>query len=180
VLPGTHFLWWRAVLLSHFPESQRVQKKRENFLNSTPTSTEDALRLLSAPSGKFWQQTAICLVSLWALVVDSYIRWTEHVHKLFVWLIRRIACARAQLFVGLIRRIACARAQFSGCSSTTNSHSETRQMAVCCQNLPLGALSSRSAPSVMVGELFKKFGLFLNTGVLRVPSLRRAVSTGCC
>jgi len=39
-------------------------------------------------------------------------------------------------------------------------------MAVCCQNLPLGALSSRSAPSVLVGELFKKFGLFLNTSVL--------------
>jgi hypothetical protein len=38
-------------------------------------------------------------------------------------------------------------------------------MAVCCQNLPLGALSSRSAPSVLVGALFKKFGLFLNTGV---------------
>jgi hypothetical protein len=38
-------------------------------------------------------------------------------------------------------------------------------MAVCCQNLPQGALSSRSAPSMLVGELFKKFGLFLNTGV---------------
>ena len=36
------------------------------------------------------------------------------------------------------------------------------QMAVSCQNLPLGALSSRSAPSVLVGALFKKFGLFLN------------------
>jgi hypothetical protein len=36
-------------------------------------------------------------------------------------------------------------------------------MAVCCQILPLGALSSRSAPSVLVGELFKKFSLFLNT-----------------
>jgi hypothetical protein len=33
-------------------------------------------------------------------------------------------------------------------------------MAVCCQNLPLDALSSRSAPSVLVGALFKKFGLF--------------------
>jgi hypothetical protein len=33
-------------------------------------------------------------------------------------------------------------------------------MAVCCQNLPLVALSSRSAPSVPVGELFKNFGLF--------------------
>jgi hypothetical protein len=36
-------------------------------------------------------------------------------------------------------------------------------MAVCRQNLPLGALSSRSAFSVPVGTLFKKFGLFLNT-----------------
>jgi len=61
-----------------------------------------------------------------------------------------------------MRRTACARAQFSGCSSTTNAHSETGQIAVCCQNLTLGALSSRSALSVLVGELFKKFGLFLN------------------
>jgi hypothetical protein len=39
-------------------------------------------------------------------------------------------------------------------------------MAVCCQNLPLGALSSRSAHSVLVGALFKKVALFLNTGIL--------------
>jgi hypothetical protein len=45
----------------------------------------------------------------------------------------------------------------------TNAHSETGQMAVCCQNLLLGALSSRSVPSVLAGALFKKFGLFLNT-----------------
>jgi hypothetical protein len=38
-------------------------------------------------------------------------------------------------------------------------------MAVCCQNLPLDALNSRSAPPVLVGALFKKFGLFLNTDV---------------
>jgi hypothetical protein len=38
-------------------------------------------------------------------------------------------------------------------------------MAVCCQNLTLGALSSRSALSVVVGALFKKFRLFLNTAV---------------
>jgi hypothetical protein len=82
-----------------------VQNRRD-VLNSAPTGTEGALRLLSA---------------------------------------------------------ACARAQFSGCSSTTNAHSETRQMAVCCQNLPLGTLNSHSAPSVLVGVLFKKFGLFLNT-----------------
>jgi len=36
----------------------------------------------------------------------------------------------------------------------TNSRSETGQMAVCFQNLMLGALS------MLVGVLFKKFGLF--------------------
>jgi len=44
-----------------------------------------------------------------------------------------------------------------------NAHSEMGQMAVCCQNLTLGALSSCSALSVLVGLLFKKFGLFLNS-----------------
>ena len=47
----------------------------------------------------------------------------------------------------------------------TNADSKTGQMAVCCQNLPLGALSSHGVPYLQVGELFKKFGLFLNTGV---------------
>jgi len=45
----------------------------------------------------------------------------------------------------------------------TNAHSETGQMAVCCQNLTLGAVNSRSALSVVVGALFKKFRFFLNT-----------------
>jgi hypothetical protein len=64
--------------------------------------------------------------------------------------------------LSLIRWTACARAQFSGCSSMTNAHREMRQMAVCCQNLTLGVFSSCSALSVLVGTLFKKFGLFLN------------------
>jgi hypothetical protein len=42
-------------------------------------------------------------------------------------------------------------------------------MAVCCQNLMLGALSSRSVLSVLVGALFKKFGLFLNTPRMYQP-----------
>jgi len=37
------------------------------------------------------------------------------------------------------------------------------QMAACCQSLTLGALSSHSALSVLVGVLFKTFSLFLNT-----------------
>jgi len=61
--------------------------------------------------------------------------------------------------LSLIRRTACARAQFGGCSSATNGHSETRQMAVSCQNLPLGALSSRTTLPALVAALFKKFGL---------------------
>jgi hypothetical protein len=36
-------------------------------------------------------------------------------------------------------------------------------MAVGCQTLTLGAFSSRSALSMLVGALFKKFGLFFNT-----------------
>ena len=50
----------------------RVFKKRTNFLINSPTRTESALRLLSAPSGRFWQRAAICPVSLWALVVELH------------------------------------------------------------------------------------------------------------
>jgi len=57
----------------------------------------------------------------------------------------------------------CAGAQFSRCSSTTNAYNKTGQMVVCCKNLRLGEFSSRSALSVLVGVLFKKFVLFLNT-----------------
>jgi hypothetical protein len=38
-------------------------------------------------------------------------------------------------------------------------------MADCFQNLLLGAISNRSASSMLAGALFKKFGLLLNTGV---------------
>jgi hypothetical protein len=56
----------------------RVLKKRRNVLNSSPTSTEGALRLLSAPNGRFWQQTTICPVSLWTLVVELHpLNWTR-------------------------------------------------------------------------------------------------------
>jgi hypothetical protein len=36
-------------------------------------------------------------------------------------------------------------------------------MAVCCQNLTLGALSNGSALSMLVGALLKKFSIFLTT-----------------
>ena len=49
-----------------------VFKKRRDFLNSAPTGTGSALRLRSAPSGRLWQQTAICLVSLWPLVAELH------------------------------------------------------------------------------------------------------------
>jgi hypothetical protein len=72
-------------------------------------------------------------------------------------------CFQTTVTLSLIQRTVCAHAQFSGCSSTTNSHSESGQMAVCCRNLMLGALHSHSALSVMVGTLFKNFSHFLNT-----------------
>jgi hypothetical protein len=45
-------------------------------------------------------------------------------------------------------------------------------MAVCYQNLPLGALSSRSAPSLLVGELFKKFGPFFEHAEIQENAIR--------
>jgi len=39
-------------------------KKRPNFLNNTPTSTEIMLWLLNPPSVGFWQQTDICPILL--------------------------------------------------------------------------------------------------------------------
>ena len=76
----------------------------------------------------------------------------------------RTICFSSSVIVSLslIRWTACAHAQFSGCSSTINAHSETAQMALCFQNLTLGALSSCRALSMLVGALFKNFGLFLN------------------
>jgi hypothetical protein len=44
----------------------------------------------------------------------------------------------------------------------TNAYSEMGQMAVCCQNLMLGAQNSCSVLSLLVGMEFKKFSLFLN------------------
>jgi hypothetical protein len=50
----------------------------------------------------------------------------------------------------------------------TNADSIKGQTAVCCQNLTLGALSSCSTLSVLVGTVFKKVGLFLN--MPRIPT----------
>jgi hypothetical protein len=68
--------------------------------------------------------------------------------------------------LSLNRLTACTHAQFSWCSSKTNANSETGQMAVYYQNLTLDVLSSRSALSLLIGALFKKFGLFLNTPLI--------------
>jgi hypothetical protein len=55
-----------------------VFKKRPNLLNSAPTNQESALLLLSAPSVRFCQQTAICPVSLWAVVVELHpLNWAR-------------------------------------------------------------------------------------------------------
>jgi hypothetical protein len=52
-------------------------------------------------------------------------------------------------------------------------------MAVCCQNLTLGALSSRSVLSMLGGALFlKKFGLFLNTAHVSTRTRCRVSADG--
>jgi hypothetical protein len=77
MLPGTTFCDGAQFSYRIFL-NLRVFKKRSNFLNSSPTRKEGTLRLLSAPSGRFWQQTAICLVSLWALVVELHpLNWAR-------------------------------------------------------------------------------------------------------
>jgi hypothetical protein len=45
-------------------------------------------------------------------------------------------------------------------------------MAVCCQNLPLGVLSSCSSPSVLVGELFKKVKSFFEHVEIQENAIR--------
>jgi hypothetical protein len=68
--PFLKFMYFRYI--------RRVFRKRPNFINSAPTTTQSALRLLTAPSVKFWQQTAICPFSLWALVVELHtLKWAS-------------------------------------------------------------------------------------------------------
>jgi hypothetical protein len=55
-----------------------MTKKRRTFLKSAPNRRPNALRLLSAPSVRFWQQTAICPISLWELVVELHpLNWAR-------------------------------------------------------------------------------------------------------
>ena len=53
-------------------------KKRASQLGAFNSRSDISLRLLNAPSVRFWQQTAICLVSLWALVVQLHpLNWAR-------------------------------------------------------------------------------------------------------
>jgi hypothetical protein len=45
-------------------------------------------------------------------------------------------------------------------------------MVVCYENRPLGALSSRSAPSALVGELFKKVRYFFEHAEIQENAIR--------
>jgi hypothetical protein len=116
-----------------------------------------------------WENPLIALRSAHTVLPVCQVKQLKCLCKIFIKLAAkfhtRARCSSSSFIVtlSLIRRTACARAQFSGCSSTTNAYSETGQMAVCCQNLTLGALSSRSALSMLVGALFKRLGLFFNT-----------------
>ena len=101
---------------------------------------------------------SVCLVKQLKCLCKMFTKFAAKFHT-------HTCCSSSSFIVtlSLIRRKAGARAQFSRCSSRTNAHSETGQMAVCCQNLTLSALSNRSTLPVLVGVLFKTFSLFLNT-----------------
>ena len=99
--------------------------KRPNFLNSTPTSTESMLQLLSAPSIRFWQQTAVCPVSLWTWVIELHpLNWARAQgvcsisYKVTVKQLEERArvrvCARARVYV-CVRVFVCARARACVC-----------------------------------------------------------------
>ena len=100
---------------------------------------------------------SVCLVKQLKRICKMFTKFASKFHTLF-----------SSSALSLIRRTASAHAEFSGCSSTTNAHSETGQMAVCCQNLTLGARSSHSARYMLVGAQFEKFGLFLNTPLIMI------------
>jgi len=69
--------------------------------------------------------------------------------------------------LSLNRRTVCARAQFSGCSWTTNGHTEwgKRHFIVKRGDRLLLVAATRS---VLVGELINKYSLFLNTPIILV------------
>jgi hypothetical protein len=133
-------------------------KKKPNFLNIPPTNTERA----AAP-----ERTVASRLNVREIADDVGISIGSCL---------QIFSQKFQMRRGsakfVIRQTVCARAQFSGCSSTTNSHSETGQMAACCKNLTLGSHSSRRALSDLVGALFKNSGHFLN----RVVYQQRKIS----
>jgi hypothetical protein len=78
--------------------------------------------------------------------------------------------------LSLIRRTACACAQFRGCSSTTNTHSETGQTVVCCQNLTLCARPVAAELCAGWRAIWKIRSLFESTSWMWVVSLTRRTS----
>jgi hypothetical protein len=65
-----------------------------------------------------------------------------------------------------------ARSSLIAFSRTSSAVWKRHPFKVCCQSVTLGALSSRSALSVLVGALFKKFGLSLNTPHVTIMLMR--------
>ena len=130
-------------------------------LRSSPIDLLPSLKCLNHSWYYVWliQSSPYAWLSSW----NVFVKFLPSLQQNFTHTHTRCSSSSFIVTLSLIRRTACARAQFSGCSSTTNAHTETGQMAVCCQNLTLGALNSRSALSVLVGALFKKFGLVLKT-----------------
>ena len=122
----------------------------------------------------------ICAIFGWGDLSPSTemiaFRFKNHTHKIFTKFAAKFHTHT--LFFKLFHRHFVTNLPNSLCtcsvqqsSSTTNANSETGQMAVCCQNLMLGAHGSHSVLSVLVGMLLKIFGLFLNMPCMWHPPL---------
>ena len=127
-----------------------VFKKRSNFLNSSPTSTEGEVRLLSAPSGGFWQQSAIYPVSLWTLVVELHpLNW-----------------ARAQA----VRRI---NPTNSLCIwRNPNAHRHSQQPAICLinsQTYPVHTLPPISLKFILILSIHSSLGVLPSRLCTKTP-----------
>jgi len=140
--------WYKFMINNAFP----IKKHNQHHLDLSLTDWS----VLFLVEETFTQSSPYVWLSNWNVSVN----FLPSLQQNFTYTGRSSSSFIATL--SLIRRTACARARFSGCSSKTNAHSETGQIAVCCQNLTLGALSSRSARSMLFGALFKRFSLFLN------------------
>jgi hypothetical protein len=97
----------------------------------------------------YWRYTVPHVSSIVGIIPGTHFLWRQNFTHVVL-----------KTLLLSLRRTACARAQFSGCSSTTNAHSETGQMGVCCQNLTLGVPVAAARSLCWLARYLKVRSLF--------------------